>query len=28
VENHVHRSPRLGSRRSLIVRVGTNPPIG
>jgi hypothetical protein len=22
VENHVHRSPRLGSRRSLIVRVG------
>ena len=22
LENHVHRSPRLGSRRSLIVRVG------
>ena len=25
VENHVHRSPRLGSRRSLIVRVGISP---
>jgi hypothetical protein len=25
VENHVHRSPRLGSRRSLIVRVGIRP---
>src|SRR4051795_3034285 len=22
LENHVHRSPRLGSRRSIIVRVG------
>ena len=25
LENHVHRSPRLGSRRSLIVRVGITP---
>jgi hypothetical protein len=25
LENHVHRSPRLGSRRSIIVRVGINP---
>ena len=24
MENHVHRSPRLGSRRSLVVRVGIN----
>jgi hypothetical protein len=26
LENHVHRSPRLGSRRSLIVRVGISRP--
>jgi hypothetical protein len=26
LENHVHRSPRLGSRRSIIVRVGIIPP--
>src|SRR6476659_3000560 len=25
LENHVHRSPRLGSRRSLIMRVGISP---
>jgi hypothetical protein len=25
LENHVHRSPRLGSRRSIIVRVGIIP---
>jgi hypothetical protein len=26
VENHVHRAPRLGSRRSLNLRIGINPP--
>src|ERR1700716_2905729 len=28
LENHVHRSPRLGSRRSLIMRVGMRSPRG
>ena len=27
LENHVHRSPRLGSRRSLIVRIGIRGPL-
>src|SRR5712691_10129246 len=28
VENHVHRPPRLGSRRSLNLRIGISPGIG